>query len=67
MAARTADLTGGRPVVPSRGVLRPLGLSEVRITGASGRSGRRPTVGRRSTTVANGWTSSAGPATSPLK
>lgn len=33
VAARTADLTGGRPVVPSRGVLRPLGLSEVRITG----------------------------------
>ena len=33
VTARTADLTGGRPVVPSRGVLRPLGLSEVRITG----------------------------------
>src|SRR5262249_28672324 len=31
MTARVADLTGGRPVVPSRGVLRPLGLSEVRI------------------------------------
>lgn len=27
------DPTGGRPVVPSRGVLRPLGLGEVRITG----------------------------------
>ncbi|GHJ44309.1 hypothetical protein Cs7R123_16510 [Catellatospora sp. TT07R-123] len=33
VTARTADLTGGRPVVPSRGVLRPLGLGEVRITG----------------------------------
>src|SRR5690606_4311517 len=31
MTARVADLTGGRPVVPSRGVLRPLGLAEVRI------------------------------------
>ncbi|MEV0608782.1 beta-L-arabinofuranosidase domain-containing protein [Polymorphospora rubra] len=27
------DLTGGRPVVPSRGALRPLGLGEVRLTG----------------------------------
>src|SRR5262245_57151916 len=33
MTARVADLTGGRPVVPSRGVLRPLGLAEVRIAG----------------------------------
>ncbi len=33
VTARIADLTGGRPVVPSRGVLRPLGLREVRITG----------------------------------
>jgi DUF1680 family protein len=33
VTARTADLTGGRPVVPSRGVLRPLGLHEARITG----------------------------------
>lgn len=33
VTAPTADLTGGRPVVPSRGVLRPLGLGEVRITG----------------------------------
>jgi DUF1680 family protein len=28
-----SDPTGGRPVVPSRGALRPLGLDEVRITG----------------------------------
>src|SRR5690349_9846328 len=28
-----ADLTGGRPVVPSRTTLRPLGLAEARITG----------------------------------
>jgi len=28
-----ADPTGGRPVVPSSGMLRPLGLGEVRITG----------------------------------
>ncbi|MCP2329184.1 hypothetical protein HDA40_007691 [Hamadaea flava] len=33
VTARPADLTGGRPVVPSRGALRPLGLAEVRITG----------------------------------
>jgi DUF1680 family protein len=31
--APTADRTGGRPVVPSRGALRPLGLAEVHITG----------------------------------
>jgi hypothetical protein len=31
--AVVADPTGGRPVVPSRGALRPLGLSEVRLTG----------------------------------
>ena len=30
---RTPISTGGRPVVPSRGALRPLGLGEVRITG----------------------------------
>jgi uncharacterized protein len=29
----SADPTGGRPVVPSRGALRPLGLDEVRLTG----------------------------------
>src|SRR3954469_2530086 len=28
----TTDLVGGRPVVPTRGALRPLGLGEVRIT-----------------------------------
>ncbi|NUT34287.1 MAG: glycoside hydrolase family 127 protein [Hamadaea sp.] len=42
VTAPTADLTGGRPVVPSRGVLRPLGLGEVRITG--GFWGRRQDV-----------------------
>ncbi|MGC7096043.1 glycoside hydrolase family 127 protein [Amycolatopsis lurida] len=31
--SRKADLTGGRPVVPSHGPLRPLGLDEVEITG----------------------------------
>jgi hypothetical protein len=29
----TADPTGGRPAVPTRSALRPLGLGEVRITG----------------------------------
>ena len=33
VTARTADLAGGRPVVPSRGAMRPLGLGEARITG----------------------------------
>lgn len=28
-----ADPAGGRPVIPSRGALRPLGLAEVRVTG----------------------------------
>lgn len=33
LTAPTADPTGGRPAVPTRGALRPLGLGEVRITG----------------------------------
>ncbi|WP_330276246.1 glycoside hydrolase family 127 protein [Lentzea sp. NBC_00516] len=33
VTSRNAELVGGRPVVPSRGALRPLGLGEVRITG----------------------------------
>lgn len=33
MTVRVADPTGGRPVVPSRGALRPLGLGEARIVG----------------------------------
>jgi uncharacterized protein len=32
-AVRPTDPTGGRPVVPSTGVLRPLGLSEIALTG----------------------------------
>lgn len=32
-ATRYADPTGGRPVVPTRGALRPLGLGEVRLVG----------------------------------
>lgn len=31
--ARPTDPTGGRPVVPSTGALRPLGLSEIALTG----------------------------------
>lgn len=30
---RESAMTGGRPVVPSRGAVRPLGLAEVRLTG----------------------------------
>ncbi|MFC0065205.1 glycoside hydrolase family 127 protein [Umezawaea endophytica] len=33
VTSRNSGLVGGRPVVPSRGSLRPLGLGEVRITG----------------------------------
>jgi DUF1680 family protein len=33
VTSQDASLVGGRPVVPSRGALRPLGLREVRITG----------------------------------
>lgn len=35
VTSAAADPTGGRPVIPSRGSLRPLGLGEARITGGS--------------------------------
>jgi uncharacterized protein len=52
--AGTRDDTGGRPVVPSTGKLRPLGLHEVRITG--GFWGHRQAVNAAATLEHNlGW------------
>ncbi|MGH3994178.1 MAG: beta-L-arabinofuranosidase domain-containing protein, partial [Pseudonocardiaceae bacterium] len=48
------DPVGGRPVVPTRGVLRPLGLDEVRISG--GFWGRRQQVnGEATLDHGRGW------------
>jgi DUF1680 family protein len=47
MTLPLADPTGGRPVRPSTGALRPLGLHEVRLTG--GFWGRRQEVNSRHT------------------
>ncbi|MFI6759721.1 glycoside hydrolase family 127 protein [Micromonospora sp. NPDC050417] len=35
VTSAAADPTGGRPVIPTRGTLRPLGLGEARITGGA--------------------------------
>jgi DUF1680 family protein len=48
------DLTGGRPVVPSRGALRPLGLREVSIDGGFWRR-RQDVVGTESIDHARSW------------
>jgi DUF1680 family protein len=44
-----ADPRGGRPVVPSRGALRPLGLGEIRLTDGGGFWTRRQRTNREAT------------------